>query len=276
MREPAVNYTPFLAFALLMALPQTGQPSPEDAEGLRRQAAVLADKHRQDAIRINGLAGRIRTEQDARKLVDAVSQMFAKHVRWVPRDVRRRVIQAEYNAATDSTQLLTEERIAGVWNEYVREIGADEDARVTEKELHSLRDLKYATGKMMWSQGWNQTIWTVPNLYAVAPDGKLADGCRALEAIGLFYELDNHFSNVQTAKRLVREGVVASDQIQQAEERSHSLDRREVHAELRAGPAEENPVQLAERRYIAEHGVEAMHKLVFRLFDELLPDRAGQ
>ncbi len=266
-----MNSTTFLALALLLPLFQLGQPAPEDLERLRQQAKAVAEKHRQDAIRINELAGNLRTEDDARKLVDAVAEIFAEHLRWVPRDVRNRVAQAEYKAAADSAQLLPEQRIAAVWNEYIKEIGAPENAGVTEKELHSLRDLKQATAKLMWSRGWNQTIWTVPHVYAVGPDGKLEAGCRALEALELFYELDNHFGNVQNAKKLARQGVLASEQIQQAEERRRSLGGHEVRTELRAGPAEQNPVYLAERRYIAEHGVEALRNVVFRLFDELLP-----
>lgn len=267
-----MNSMPFLALAVLVALLQPGQSGPEDVEGLRRQTQATANKYRQEAIRINDMAGSIQTEADAHRLVDAVSDMFDELLRWLPRGVRHRVAQAEYKAATGPAHLLTEERIAGVWNEYVREIGADEEANVTANELHTLRELLYVSGKIMWSEGQNQTIWTAPNVYAVAPDGKLADGCRALEALRLFYELDSHLGNAQIAKRLVREGINATDLMRQAEERRR---RGQVRYEVRAVAAPESPVGGAERRYVAERGVGAMRKLVLRLFDELLRESAG-
>ncbi len=84
---------------------------------------------------------------------------------------------AEYQSASDPTKRIPEQRIADAWNKYVREIGAPEEALVNVAEIHNLRDSFYVNAKLFWSRG-SQNIWTMPDIYAVNPDGNLADGCR--------------------------------------------------------------------------------------------------
>src|SRR3954468_3743066 len=170
---------------LISSIFQSRGPGPEEIERMRQQAQEAAEKHRQTAIRLNELAGRIRTEEDARQLVEGVAEVFADALPppWATSDVRARVAGAEFRAATDPSQLIPEERVATIWNAYVKEIGAAEETVVNASENHALRDLKYATSKMIWTRAWNQTVWTMPNIYAVGNDGKVAKGCRPLEAL---------------------------------------------------------------------------------------------
>jgi hypothetical protein len=193
---------------------QTGGPSP-DIEQMRHQASQAANKHREEALRLNDLAGHISTEADAETLVDAIAEMFADQLPppWATREVRRRLARTEYAAATNPSGLIPEERLALIWNQYAREIGASDETIVSATELHSLRDLEYSTANLMWSRGWNQSIWPMPDVYALGLDGKVAGGCRALEALRVFYDLDNQFGNLRAARKALAQGISFADQI---------------------------------------------------------------
>lgn len=170
------------------------------------------------------LAGRIRSEADARELTDAIATMFAEHLppAWATQSIRNRVTRAEYEAVSEPSQPIPEQRIADIWNEYVREIGAPEEALVSTAETHNMRDAGYAGGKLMWERG-NQTIWTMPNVYAVGADGKVAGGCRTIEALRVLYELDNLFINVRRGGTDYRRGF-----LHPISSRKYSNDRSQV------------------------------------------------
>src|SRR5882762_784819 len=51
----------------------------------------------------------------------------------------------------------------------------EKEAIVTAAEIHSMRDATFAVGQVMWSRGKSQTAWTMPNIFAVGVDGKLAE-----------------------------------------------------------------------------------------------------
>ena len=107
----------------------------------------------------------------------------------------------------------------------------------------------------------------MPNVYAVGTDGKVAEGCRAVEAIRVIYDLDQ-FRNLSGARTRVRSGIVASEQAKQYVTSSNSQPQSRVRLEARV---DRNPVRLAEQRYIQAHGSAAYDLLLERLFDELFP-----
>lgn len=107
----------------------------------------------------------------------------------------------------------------------------------------------------------------MPTIYAVGTDGKVADGCRAIEAIRVIYDL-YRFPNLRSARDRVKGGVLVSEQVKNHVADSTSHPKRGV---LLTAHAEENPVQSAERRYLQEHGSLAYDQLLKRLFDELFP-----
>ncbi len=266
MNSPALSFLmPLLAFF------QSGAPTPEEIDRLRQQAQQAAAKHREQAIHLNELAGQIKTEVDARKLVDGVAEVFADVVPqpWATKELRTRVANAEFRTATG--QLIEEERIADLWNQYAKEIGAPEETVVTAKEIHSLRDLKYASAKLMWSRGWNQSVWTMPDIYATGPDGKVASGCRAVEALAVFYDLDHQIDSLRIARKYLESGISASDEMRQAQERKSSIDRADLRTEARVVQLDE-PVHDAERRYLEKQGRTAMYTLLKRLADEFLQE----
>ncbi len=234
-----------------------------------------ADEVRQQAIELNELAGRIESEALSETLVNNVAEMFKSELppAWATSSVRQQVARAEYKSATDVSYLIPEDRIAEGWNEYVREIGAPDEAIVTAEEIHNMRDADYASGQMLWKRNLNQSVWTMPNIAAVGPDRKVAKGCRALEAIRLLYSMDRLFENVRSARKRVSHGIVASDEI--ATRPSNSRLSLRVAATLRTS-TDTNPLRPAEQKYIRAHGPDSFNLLLARLFGKLFPHNIAQ
>jgi len=257
---------PVLVYLLLLLAQTSSRPSPD----MLQHAHEDAGRHRQSAIRINDLADQIHSENEARDLVTEIAAVFEKELppAWATRSIRERVARAEYESISDSA-LIPEQRIVDVWNEYVRQIGAPNEALVTIAEIHNLRDAEFTGARYMWARG-SQHIWNVSNIYAIGDDGKVADGCRAIEAVRVIYDL-YRYDNLQGARDRVKRGVLASDLVKNV---SDSTPRKgAVHTELRPLL---NPVQAAERRYVQEHGSVEYEQLMKRLFDELFPQGEEQ
>jgi len=149
----------------------------------------------------------------------------------------------------------------------VREIGAPDEAIVSVAEIHNMRDGSFTVAQLMWARG-NRTIWTMPNVYALGPDGKVAYGCRALEAIRVIHDLEDLFQNLRAARDRLRSGIVVSDEtkkrVAQPNPYPHGRVRFEAHADA-------NPIRPAEERYLQEHGSLAYDQLLARLFGDLFP-----
>jgi hypothetical protein len=259
----------WLVFAVVFGHPRQENSKPEERAAAQRQASILYERHRQQAIRMNELAAHISSEADARAFVDAVADMFADILppSWATRGIRERIAHAEYEAVSDPLRQVPEQRIADVWNKYVREIGGSEEAVVTAAEIHSVRDATFAVGQVLWSRT-NQTAWTMPNLFAVGADGKVAEGCRAVEALRVIHDLDQLFDNLRSARERLRKGIVASDAIKKSLETTNA--NQKTTARLR-GSVDTNPLRAAEYKYMREHGVDHLIQLVEMLFEELFP-----
>jgi hypothetical protein len=227
------------------------------------------EQHKQTAIRINELAGRIQSEADTSAVVSEIAGLFAKELppAWASGSIRQRVAHAEYESVRNPARLIPEQRIVDVWNQYVKEIGAPDEAIVSVAEIHNMRDGSFTLAQLMWPRG-NQTIWTMPNVYALGSDGKVADGCRALDAIRVIHDLDDLFQNLRGARDRLRKGIVPSEEIKKhvgdPNAQVHGAVRLEAHADT-------NPIRPAEQRYVQEHGSVAYDQLLVRLFDELFP-----
>ena len=263
----------WLILALAFTDPQQSTPTPDEQATMQR-AQLEHERHRQAAIQLNELAGRIHSEADALAFVEGIADILADSLpaAWARPSIRQRVAHAEYEAISDPSRLIPEQRIADVWNEYVREIGAPEEAVVNAAEIHSMRDADYAIGQAMWTRGMNESIWTMPNIYATGPDGKIAHGCRAIEALRVIHDLDRMFDNLRGARDRLRKGIVASDEIKEhlknADPSQRTTSGSKVRAELRV---DTNPLRPAEYRYMREHGLDNFNQLLERLFVELFP-----
>jgi len=267
-RAVTVMYSFVIAIALIVAVPQQGE-STESQAMMKQQAHDEYEQHKQAAIRINELAGRIQSENDASALLSEIAGLFAKELppAWASGGIRQRVAHAEYEAARNPATLIPEQRIVDVWNQYVREIGAPDEAIVSAAEIHNMRDASFTVAQLMWARG-NQTIWTMPNVFALGLDGKVADGCRALDAIRVIHDLESLFQNLRGARDRLRKGIVPSEEIKKRvgdpNAQPHGTVRLEAHADT-------NPIRPAEQRYVQEHGSVAYDQLLARLFDELFP-----
>ena len=257
-----------LVFTLVVAALQQGN-SAEPQAAIQQRAQDEYERHKQAAIRINELAGRIQSEADASAVVSEIAGLFAKELppAWASSTIRQRVAHAEQETVRNPATLISEQRIVDVWNQYARGIGAPDEAIVSVAEIHNMRDGAYTLAQLMWARG-NQTIWTMPNVFALGGDGKVADGCRALEAIRVIHDLDGLFQNLRGARDRLRRGIVPSEEIKKrvVEPSPQALGtvRLEAHADT-------NPIRPAEQRYVQEHGTVAYDQLLARLFDALFP-----
>jgi hypothetical protein len=258
-----------LVLALIIGAPQQDSRSTELQATMKQQAHDEYERHKQSAIRINELAGRIQSEADASAVVSEIAGLFAKELppAWASGSIRQRVAHAEYESVRNPVTLIPEQRIVDVWNQYVKEIGAPDEAIVSVAEIHNMRDGSFTFAQLMWARG-NQTIWTIPNVFALGPDGRVADGCRALDAIRVIHDLESLFQNLRGARDRLRKGIVPSEEIKKRvgdpNAQPHGTVRLEAHADT-------NPIRPAEQRYVQEHGPVAYDQLLVRLFDELFP-----
>src|SRR5260370_12962917 len=198
-----------------------------------------------------------------------IGGLFAKEMppAWASSSMRRRVAHAEYEAVRNTAKLILEQRIVGGWNQYVKEIGAPDEAIVSVAEIHNMRDASYTVAQLMWARG-DQTIWTMPKAYALGPDGRVADGCRALEALRVIHDLDGFFQNLRGARDRLQRGIVPSEEFKKRPGEQNpqppSTARLEAHVAT-------HPIRPAEQRYVQEHGREPYSQLIARLFDDLFP-----
>ena len=260
----------WLIFALFFGQLQQESPRTEEQTAVLQQASLLREQHDQAAIRMNDLASHINSEADARAFVDSVAEMFADSLppSWATGGIRERIAHAEYEAVSDPSRRIPEQRIADVWNKYIREIGASEEAIVTVAEIHSMRDGMFAVGQVLWSRGPGRNAWTIPSIYAVGDNGKVAEGCRAIEALRILHDLDRMFDNLRSARERLRKGVVLSDAIKKSLENQKPNQKTSARLE---GRIVDNPLWPAERKYASEHGAYHLHQVVEMLFEELFP-----
>src|SRR5580704_8325455 len=228
-----------LVFALIIAAPL-------------QHAQDAYERHHQAAIRINDLAARIHSQADADAMISEIADLFEKELPpvWAMSIIRQRVAHAEFEAASNPTKLIPEQRVVDVWNHYAREIGAPDEAIVSVAEIHNMRDGSFTVTQMMWARG-HQTIWTMPNVYAVGSDGKVADGCRAVDAIRVIHDLDSLFQNLRAARERLQKGIVASEEIKKREGEPKSQLRSVAQLEAHA---DSNPIRPAELHYVQDHG----------------------
>jgi hypothetical protein len=257
-----------IALLVIFALP-LASGSTDSPTTMQQRAHAEYEHHRQAAIRINELAEHVQSEADATALVSEIATLFSKELPrvWLASGINQRVAKAEYQSVRDPANRISEERIVDVWNQYVRGIGAPDEAIVSVAEIHNMRDGSFTIAQLMWARG-NQTIWTMPNVFALGTDGGVADGCRALEAIRLIHDLDGLFQNLRSARDRLQRGIVPSEEIRkrvvEPNPQPRSTARLEAHADT-------NPIRPAEQRYVQEHGSIAYDQLLKRLFDQLFP-----
>jgi hypothetical protein len=203
--------------------------------------------------------------------VNLVAGEFGKELppRWATRGIRDRIARAEY-AAADSGALIPEQHVADAWNDFLEKIGAPPDSLVTAAEIHSLRDSQYVGSQLAWARG-NQNIWTVPNIWAAGPDGKVADGCRPLETLNTLWIIGNQPDALTGARELVRKGIRLSDEFKNPSKPPEpGTDRSHVSfAVLLRTETLRNPVETVAMRYMRDHGERALDHAIENLLVDL-------
>jgi hypothetical protein len=238
------------------------QPSPE----AMRKIAELRRIMREHAIAINDLAGRIRSFDDARQLVDLVAAEFSDELppMWVIQSIRSRIAQVEFNSAVAPGSLIPEQRIADVWNNFVKKIGAPQETMLTAADVHYLRDAQYVSARIFWVR--EQDIWTIPGIFAVGPDGKVAQGSRALEAIRLLWLLGNNGDDFPGIHAATQKGVLVSDLIKQQAKSGSGQGQSAVLVARMVSYS----VQQAAFRYMHDHGARALNSAIEDLLKNLI------
>jgi hypothetical protein len=244
--------------------PAFRQPSPEAL----RHFAEVRQRMRDHAIAIHDLAGHIQSLDDARKLVDLVADEFSDELptKWATHSIRERIAQAEYESATDSRSLISERHIADAWNDFVKKIDAPQETMLTTAEVHYLLDAQYVSARVAWV-GYEKDIWTIPDVFALGPDGKVAHGARALEAIRLFWLLGNSTDDFQGIHAEAQKGVLLSDRIPHPEQPSAPGKAQGGAVVFRNVSF---PVQQAAYRYVHDHGDRALNRALEDLLKDLL------
>jgi len=271
-----MNAIPFAVSLILISIaaqqdvPQQQQPDPAQQQKIA-EAREQYEAGRQAAIRVDKLAGNIHSEDDARVFVDAVAQRLTSDQlqMWTTLGIRHRVAHAEFEAVSNPSRLIPEQRIVDLWNQYVRELDAPEETLVTLAEVHNLRDAMSTSNRYIWNKdGFPQSLWTVPSIYALGADGKVANGCRAVEALKIFHDM-SRFQNLQAARERVQKGILASDLMKQrAQDPKPKPQSVQSHLAISKSA---NPLLTAEYRYVQAHGERDYQRLLERLFAQLFP-----
>lgn len=271
LRRLAAALLPFCFLSAQQPNPQSPQPAKptgfrQPSPEVMRRMAELRRRTQERANAINDLAGRIQSPEDADKLVDLVAAEFSDELppKWATRSIRDRLAHAEYDTASGA--LIPEQHVADVWNDFLEKIGAPPESYVTAAEIHTLRDSEYVSSQFFWARG-NQTVWTVSHIYALGPDGKVANGCRALEALNVFWQLAMQPELLDGAREMIRKGQKLSDLINSP---SQPPKPGAEHARVVARMAPPNPIQQAANRYIRDHGMGSMNHAVEDLLKHLL------
>jgi hypothetical protein len=224
--------------------------------------------YQEKAIRLSQLAAGIHTAADARLFVDFVADLFSEQLppAAASSGMREMVAHAEFAAVSNRQMLITEPRVAKAWNAYAQTIQAPQECHVTDAEVHNLRDAFLSTARLFWERG-DRNIWSVPAIYATRADGGIDVGCRAIEAIRIFWDLANIPDNLASARVRVNQGVLISEQIRQAQERPSTTAHRSY---VSGGPATRNPVEVAAREYVARNGMKAFGTALSAMLDQAL------
>ena len=226
---------------------------------LRRRMAAQAN-------RINNLAGHLQSIDDAQRLVELIAAHFSDaRPAWATLSIRNQIARAEYQSACIQGSLIPEQRVADAWNAYLKKINTPEDFRVTPAEIHNIRDTLYVSSQVLWARG-GQDIWTVSNIYALGQDGKVANGCRALEALNVLYQLSRQPEMLDRTREFLQKGQLWSDMFK-IPTSPPAPGSEKYFVTCRVAPA--NPVREATQQYKRDHGVDAMNSAIEILLKDL-------
>lgn len=272
-RLPLIVIT--VAAAALTFVSRT-RSAPQFCDDMIREAQHKAEEYRQTATRVNELAGAIHSEQDARAFVDALGKAFSDEIPYaLTAPLRERVARAEFAAVSDSSTLVPEQRVADAWNKWVNDIHAPQEARISVAELHTIRENQHLAANAPWARD-NPTLWSLGNIYALKPNGRVADACRPVEALLLLHQIDSMFVNVTYAREFIAQGKSIDEVVEAAARRQEQQPKLGAHVVLSTTPPKGASVQQAlsraEEEYFEKHGEVGMSMRVLQVVSQVLGD----
>jgi hypothetical protein len=120
------------------------------------------------------------------------------------------------------------------------------------------------SARIFWVR--EQDIWTIPGIFAVGPDGKVAQGSRALEAIRLLWLLGNNGDDFPGIHAATQKGVLVSDLIKQQAKSGSGQGQSAVLVARMVSYS----VQQAAFRYMHDHGARALNSAIEDLLKNLI------
>ena len=225
-----------------------------------------------ETLRLNELASNIHTVADARRFIDAMTELFADDLppAWTTESLRNRLAQSEYLTVTDPHKRISEQHLAAAWNTYITAIDASTDSQVSAAEIHYLRDAHFTIARQMWDRG-SRNLWLLPSIFAVQPDGTLAPACRLVESLRILYDLDRFPENLRTARENIAKGILASDLMKQAPQQSSSATGGRAYLQARSGTPQpgstSDPAEAAARR---KRAMKALSETIDSLLNSVL------
>lgn len=240
------------------------QPSPE----AMRHFAELRQRMRDHAIAIDELAGHIQSRDDSAKLVNLVADEFSDELpsKLATNAFREQIARAEFESAVDPGSLIPEQRLADAWDDFVQKIGAPQETMLNAAEIHYLRDAQYVSARLAWVR-YEKDIWTVPGVFALGTNGKVANGSRALEAIRLLWTLVNNTEDFSAIHAAAQKGVLLSDRIPHPEQPPAPGKTQTGFATARMVSF---PVRQAASSYMHDHGERALSRAIEGLLKDVL------
>ncbi len=261
---------------LLISLACTAQTppgiDPKRWEELTREAEQMREEHRRLAVRVNELAGKIRSEADARDFVDETAKVFLSGLPyWFSRSERRRVARAEFLSVSEG-RYISEERIATVFNRLMDDIGAGAELRVTASEVHTVRAAQILMTRTMWQHPGMQNIWQTPNVHSVTPQGGVAPGCRAVESLKMLYVLLELPSNLGYAREIIKKGADLDIELQKAPLKLTPRPPAKIEGRLEAHGRDQLEAALDEAKmeYVRRYGTRAFEGRLEEMFNRLI------
>ena len=122
----------------------------------------------------------------------------------------------------------------------------------------------------MWSRGGlGQSLWMAPNIYALDASGKVAEGCRAIEALKILHDMESSFLSVLSARERVRKGALVSEWVKHPQPDAAQPPKTALRVSQNM-PLDQ--ISSCARQYSRDHGQKAYRQLMVRLFRELFPN----
>ena len=95
----------------------------------------------------------------------------------------------------------------------------------------------------------------------------MATSCRAIESTRILWDLANMPDNLASARVRVSQGVLASELLSRAPKHPLTTTHKSY---VTVGPRTRNPVEVAEREYVAGKGTKAFSKAVQTMLNQAL------